>query len=329
MVGDSTPMRFGVIGTAGIAQKAFLPAVEKTNHEVVAISSRNGSRAKTIADEYGIDRSYGTYDAILEDEAVDAVYVPLPNTIHAEWTKRAADAEKHVLCEKPLAVDTAEARDVVDHCTERGMTLLEGYMYRYHPRTERALALAANELENIRSITATFRYPLYDQPDNVRLDPDLAGGSLMDVGCYPVSLTRAVLGTPTRVSAHALDSRDIGVDTEFAGLLEYDDAVAHVASGFDTQKRQRYRIDAANGWLEVENAFDVPDGPLSLEYRIDGRHAVETFDPVDQFRLEIDHFTDCVQGHDRPRTGGESAIGNTRLIEALKQSASEGCVIDL
>ena len=329
MVGDATPMRFGVIGTAGIAQKAFLPAVEKTHHEVVAISSRNGSRAETVAGKYGINRAYGTYDAILEDEAVDAVYVPLPNALHAEWTKRAADAGKHILCEKPLAVDAAEARAVVDYCAERGVTLLEGYMYRYHPRTERALALAADELKDIRSITATFRYPLYDQPNNVRLDPDLAGGSLMDVGCYPASLTRAVLGTPTRVSAHALDSRDTGVDTEFAGLLEYDDAVAHVTSGFDTQKRQRYRIDAANGWLEVENAFDVPDGPLSLEYRIDGRHAVETFDPCDQFQLEVEHFVDCLQGRDQPRTDGESAIANIQLIEALRRSALEGKMINL
>jgi len=113
------------------------------------------------------------------------VYVPLPNGLHAEWTKRAADAGHHVLCEKPLAVDAAEAREVTDHCAERGITLMEGFMYRYHPRTERALELVERELDDVRTVTATFRFPLYDRPNDVRLDPDLAGGSLMDVGCYP------------------------------------------------------------------------------------------------------------------------------------------------
>lgn len=323
-------MTFGVLGTAGIARKSFLPAIGASDHEVGAIASRDADRAATVAEEYTIPRSYGSYEAMLEDDGVDAVYVPLPNALHAEWTKRAADAGKDVLCEKPLTVDAAEARSVAEHCAERDVTLMEGYMYRYHPRTERALELARNALEDVRSLTATFKYPLYGRPGDVRLDPDLAGGSLMDVGCYPVSLAWALLGTPERVYAHAHDSRDVGVDTELAGVLEYGDGTsARIASGFDTRMIQRYRIDATNGWIEVDEAFDAPDEePLELEYRIDGRHGLETFDPVDQYRLEIEHFAGRVTDGERPRTDGENAIEIMRVVDALYESAASDAAIE-
>ena len=319
-------MNFGVLGTAGIAQKAFLPAIESTDHAVTAVASRNGERARALADEFGIERSYEGYDALLEEAPVDAVYVPLPNGHHAEWTKRAADAGFDVLCEKPLAVDADEAREVVAHCADREVTLVEAFMYRYHPRTERAIELARTELEDVRAVDAAFKFPLFDRPGDVRLSPDLAGGSLMDVGCYAVSAARQFLGEPDRAYAHTHDSRDAGVDTELAGVLEYDDGTsARVASGFDTESVQRYRVEAANGWLEVTDAFDAPsDEHLELEYRIDGRHVVETFDPVDQFRLEIDHFAACVEDGREPRTGGEEAIANMEAIDALYESTERG-----
>lgn len=326
----STALQFGVLGTAGIARKALLPAIDASSHEVGAIASRDADRAATIAEEYGIDRSYGSYEELLADEDVDAVYVPLPNALHAEWTTRAADAGLDVLCEKPLTVDATEARSVVAHCSDRDVTLMEGYMYRYHPRTERAIALARDALDSIRSVTATFKFPLYGRPDDVRLDPDLAGGCLMDVGCYPVSIAREILGTPERVYAHTHDSRGSGVDTDLTGVLEYDDgASARIASGFDTRMIQRYRIDATNGWIEVDEAFDAPsDEPLELEYRIDGRHGVETFDPVDQYRLEVDHFADRVNDDDQPRTSGSEAIENMRVIDALYESAAGDTAVE-
>ena len=183
----STPndrLTFGVLGTAGIARKAVVPAIASSDHAVGAVASRDDDRAARFATEHSIPRSYGSYEALLADDGIDAVYVPLPNGLHAEWTKRAADAGLDVLCEKPLASDAAEAREVVAHCADRGVTLMEAFMYRYHPRTERVLELADRELDDVRTVTATFRFPLYDRPNDVRLDPDLAGGSLMDVGCY-------------------------------------------------------------------------------------------------------------------------------------------------
>lgn len=322
-------MKFGILGTAGIARKAFLPGVEPSEHEVTAVASRDGDHARTFAETHGIEDHYEGYDVLIDDADVDALYVPLPNAMHAEWTKRAADAGLDVLCEKPLAVDAAEAREVVDYCRERDVTLMEAFMYRYHPRTERAIELADTELAEIRSVTAAFKFPLFDRPDDVRLSPDLAGGSLMDVGCYPVSLVRQVLGEPERAYAFANDSRGAGVDTELAGVLEYDGASARIASGFDTREIQRYRVEARNGWIEVDDAFNPPDGPLELEYRIDGRHAVETFDPVDQYRREIEHFAACAGTDRRPRTDGDEAIANMRVIDALSESAKRGRAVDV
>ena len=328
---ESDGLEFGVLGTASIARKAVIPAIAAGDHAVGAVASRDPDRAERFATENAIPRSYGSYEALLADDALDAVYVPLPNGRHAEWTKRAADAGLDVLCEKPLAADADEARAVVDHCDERGVTLMEAFMYRYHPRTERALALAASELDDVRTVTATFRFPLYDRPNDVRLDPDLAGGSLMDVGCYPVSLARAVLGTPDRAYAHAGDTRGAGVDTELAGVLEYDDGrSARVASGFDTQLVQRYRVDATNGWVEVERAFDAPtDEPVELTYQIDGRRGVETFPAVDQYRLQVDRFAERVADGGAPLTGGEEAVANMEVIDALAESAAVGAPVDI
>ncbi|WP_312909481.1 Gfo/Idh/MocA family protein [Natronosalvus caseinilyticus] len=318
-------MELGVLSTAGIAQKALLPAIDSSEHHVGAIASRNAGRAESVAEEYGVPRSYGTYDDLLADSNLDAVYVPLPNALHGEWTKRAADAGLHVLCEKPLAADANEAREVVAHCDDQGVVLMEAFMYRYHPRTERAIELAREALEDVRSVTASFTFSLRGDPDDVRLNPDLAGGSLMDVGCYPVSAVRQFLGEPERVYAHAHDSRGAGVDTALAGVLEYDDgATARIASGFDTPKHQRYRVEAANGWLEVDDAFDVPDGALELEYEIDGEHGVETFEPVDQYRLEVEHFARCVEAGNQPRTDGDEAVANMRVIDALYESTERG-----
>lgn len=322
-------MQFGILSTAGIGRESVIPAIQATDASVGAIASRDADRAASVADELSIPRSYGSYDALLDDSDIDAVYIPLPNGLHAEWTKRAADAGLDVLCEKPLTVDAEEAREVVAHCARRDVTLMEAFMYRFHPRTERAIELADEWLDDVRSVSASFKFPLFDAPDDIRLNPDLAGGSLMDVGAYAVSVARQFLGEPDRAYAHIDDSRDSGVDTELAGILEYEDgSSARVASGFDTQTVQRYRVEAANGWIEVENAFNPPENESAeLAYLIDGETGVETFDPVDQYRLQVDHFLECVESGTPLRTGGEGAIANMAVIDALYESADRGAPV--
>ncbi|MFB6300638.1 MAG: Gfo/Idh/MocA family protein [Halobacteriales archaeon] len=323
-------MRFGIISTAGIGRAAVIPAIQESEHEVAAIASRDAGRAESVATEFDIPTAYGSYEALLADDSLDAVYNPMPNSLHAEWTKRAADAGLDILCEKPLAVDADEARSMVSYCDDRDVTLMEAFMYRYHPRTERAHTIATEVLGEIRAVEATFQFPV-DDPNDIRLDPDLAGGSLMDVGCYAINAARLFLGEPERVYATMSDTRNCGVETQHSGLLEYEDGVvARVSSSLDTPDIQRYRIETTDGWLEVEDAF-VPrdDGETTLRYAVDGRDVTESFPPTDQYRLEVEHFADCVTQDRSPRTDGPDAVRTLAVIDALKTSADRGIPIDL
>jgi xylose dehydrogenase (NAD/NADP) len=318
-------MRFGVVSTANIASVAVVPAIRAAGHEVLAVGSRDADRAASFADDHDIDRSYGSYDALLDDPDLDAAYVPTPNAVHGEPVRAAADRGLDVLCEKPLAVDASEARDLGAHCEAAGVTLMEAFMYRYHPRTERAAAVAA-DLGDLRTVEAAFRFPLPRGRDDVRLDPELAGGSLMDVGCYAVSAARLFLGEPDRAYATANDSRDAGVDTEFTGVLEFSGgATATVGAGFDTVDTQRYHVEGTDGSLRAEGAF-VPrgDGPTELTYETDGRTVTERFDPTDQYRLQVEHFVECVREGRRPRTDAAEAARNMAAVDALAASADRG-----
>jgi predicted dehydrogenase len=316
-------VQFGIISTANIGDLAVVPAIRDSEHEVRAVASRAADRAAAFADRHDIPETCDSYDALL-DADVDAVYVPLPNALHAEWTRRAADAGLHVLCEKPLAATAEEAADVVEHCREAGVTLMEAFMYRYHPRTERALSVAADHLGDPRHVHAAFDFPMPERKADVRLAPELAGGALMDVGCYAVSAARQFLGEPLAATAVSHDARDCGVDTELAGTLRFaDGATATVQAGFETRNHQCYRVEGTEGWLEATDAFNpTSDGGTVLRWGTDEKTVEETFDPVDQYRLEVEHFADCAESGATPRTDGEEAIANMRAVDALYEAAA-------
>lgn len=323
-------MKFGILGTANIARTAFVPGVQASDHEVHAVASRDPDRAATFADDVGAPVTYGSYEELLDDPDIDAVYVPLPNGMHAPWTMRAADNGLHVICEKPLASDVAEARTVANHCADAGVTLMEAFMWRYHPRTERAATIVEEHFDDVREVDARFAFSLRGRPDDVRLDPTLAGGSLMDVGCYAVNTARLFLGEPRRALAVATDSRDAGVDTALSGVLEYEDGrMARVSCGFDTQECQRYRVDAVDGWLECERAYNPDGAETTLRYHVDGETHEERFAPTDQFRLEVEHFVDCVERGETPRTDGREAVRNMRVIDALSDAADRSVPVDV
>ncbi|WP_290812498.1 Gfo/Idh/MocA family protein [Halovivax sp.] len=314
-------MRFGILSTAGIARKSMIPAIAESDHELVAVASRNEEIARAFADDFDVEilETYGSYEALF-DADVDAVYNPLPNALHAEWTRRAADAGLHVLCEKPMTVDADEARAVFDYCEDAGVTVMEAFMYQFHPITDRTREIAANALSTIRNVRSQFTFSLADL-DDIRVSPDLAGGSLMDVGCYPVSGIRGFLGEPRRVSAHALDTTDVGVDTEMAARLEYDDAHAQFLCGFDTPHRQSLRVEAENGWLEAEDVYNPGTSDVELTYSVDGQREMETIEGVDPYRLEVEAFADAVESGDEPPIDRDETIANMRVIDALYESA--------
>ncbi|WP_254273313.1 Gfo/Idh/MocA family protein [Haloarcula marina] len=323
-------MRFGVLSTAKIGRESVIPAIQATSHDVVAIASRDGDRARAVADDLGIDEAYGDYESMLDDANIDAVYNPLPNALHAEWTEAAADAGLHILCEKPLTVDAAEAADLFEYCADRDVTLMEAFMYQFHPRTQRAREIVREELGEIRSVDASFTFRL-DDTDDIRMDPKLAGGSLMDVGCYAVSGVRGFLGEPDRAYGHRVDSRSTGVDTTFSGVLEYDDGrTARIGCGFDTPNAERYRVETTDGWLEARNCFGPePDESVSLSYAVDGREVTETFGAVDHYSLQVDAFAAAIEAGETPRVDRAETMGNMRTIDALARSAELGDPVDI
>ncbi|MFB6152026.1 MAG: Gfo/Idh/MocA family protein [Haloarculaceae archaeon] len=322
-------MRFGIVSTAEIGVESVVPAIVASDHEVAAVASRERSAAAAVADRFDVPEAYGSYEALLDDERLDAAYVPLPNGLHAEWVRKAADAGLHVLCEKPLTASAAETEALFDYCEERGVTLMEAFMYRFHPLTERAAEVVAEELGEVRAVTSTFTFRMPDGADDIRLDPDLDGGSILDVGTYAVSAARLFLGEPDRVYATTNDRRGAGVDTEMAGVLEYDSgATARVQSGFETPLTQYYRVETTDGWLRAEPTFDVDvEGAVSLTYGVDGREVTERVGPADHYRLEVEHFADCVERGETPRIDREESVAHARTLDALFESAEAGAPV--
>ncbi|RDZ62570.1 glucose-fructose oxidoreductase [Haloferax sp. Atlit-12N] len=324
-------MQFGILGTAGIGIESVIPAIQASDHTAAAIASRDEERASAVADEVDIPTAYGSYEALLADDSLDAVYIPLPNSLHADWVRAAADHGLHVLCEKPLTASADETAAVFDYCEDAGVTLMEGFMYRFHPRTERAAELVASELGEVVSVTSNFSFRLPDGAENIRIEPELAGGSVMDVGCYAISAARLFLGTPDRVYASTTDTRDCGVDTRMSGVLEYDSgATASVESSFDTPETQYYRVQTTDGWLEAKTAFNIePTASAELTYATDGRVVTETFDPIDNYRSEVEAFAHAVETGETPRIDREESVDLMRTIDAIYESADSGRTVEL
>lgn len=342
-------MRFGILSTANIGLHAVVPAIQESEHTVAAIASRDAERAAEAADDHDIPAAFGSYSALLEGADVDAVYVPLPNALHAEWTRKAADAGIHVLCEKPLAVDADEAAALFDYCDDAGVRLMVAFMYNIHPRTRRLREVVTTELGPVRSVESTFTFSLRGDPDDIRLSAELAGGSLMDVGCYAISAVRNLLGEPDRVNAHAVDSRDCGVDTDYVGRLEYDGANetpgesdhppaldthgahARIRGGFDTDRHERVRIGAENGWLEATGCFFIgaADEHPAFTYAVDGREVTETFEPVDHYRLEVEAFAEAVESGTAPLVDRAESVANMRVLDALAESVARGETVEV
>jgi predicted dehydrogenase len=324
---SDTRVRWGTIGTANIARAAVNPAIQASgNGELVAIASRDAARAAEFAAAHGIPRHYGGYADLLADAEIDAVYIPLPNALHREWAIRAARAGKHVLCEKPLALSETECREMITAAESAGVVLMEAFMYRFHPRTRRALELIAEGvIGELRMIHATFTFRLR-RSDDIRLSRDLGGGSLMDVGCYCVNVSRTAVGRePTEVQAFASWGPS-GVDVMMAGTLRFgDDLLATFECGLDTRRRERVELGGTEGHLTLGDAFLPGTMDVVIEQFGDGKTPVVHQIPgVDEYRCMIEHVGDCVLERRSPCYEAEEAALNMRVIEALYRSAHDG-----
>ncbi len=313
-------MRVGLLSTANINHAVLGGAAASEGAaEVVAVASRDEARARAYADEHGIARAHGSYDALLADPEVDAVYVSLPNQLHVDWAIRAVQAGKHVLCEKPLTRDPERAAAAYDAAEAAGRVLVEGFMWRYAPQAVRLLERLP-EVGRVRLVRAAFAFGARD-PDDVRLSPDLEGGGLMDVGCYCVSAARLVLGEPVAASGQRITGGG-GVDVLFAGALRFeDDALAIVDCAMTTAKRGALEVVGEDGTLTLTDPWHGKDP------RIERRDAdgtlldTETPPAANAYALELQELADVAAGLRPARFGRADAIGQARALGMLHAAA--------
>ncbi|MGH2857870.1 MAG: Gfo/Idh/MocA family protein [Solirubrobacteraceae bacterium] len=319
-------VRFGILSTARI-NDLFLAGVAGSDAcDVLAVASRDAERGTAYARERGIERAYPSYEELLADDDVDAVYISLPNSLHLDWTARALAAGKHVLCEKPLGRRASEVEAAFDAAQRADRLLMEAFMYRHHPQTARILEMVAGgAIGRLRLIRAAFSFPLGDAAD-VRLRAGLDGGALMDVGCYCVSAARLLAGEPVAVAGEQVVGGD-GVDVVFVGSLRFsDDVLAHFDCGMALANRHDLEVVGEHGSLRVADPWHCRTPGIELRRGGD----VETVEvpAADAYRLEAEDLAAAIRGERTPLLGRADAVGQARTIEALYASAAGGAVAD-
>ena len=319
-------LRWGILSTANIGTGKVIPGIKKADRcEVLAIASRDLQVAKGAAERLGISKAYGSYEELLADPDVDAVYVPLPNHLHAEWTIASARAGKHVLCEKPIAMNAAETQAMVDACSSAGVRLMEAFMYRLHPSWEAVLdVVASGRLGRLRAVQSWFSY-FNDDPANIRNIAEFGGGALMDVGCYSVNLSRMLFGgEPDRVEASVTRDPDTRVDVLTSAILGFGDDVATFTCSTRTETDQRVHVYGTQGRISVGIPFNIPiDRPTEVFVTSGGDPPVSpatetlTFEPADQYTIQAERFARAVLDDEPTPIPPEDAVANMRVIEAI------------
>jgi predicted dehydrogenase len=328
-----TGLRIGVLGAANIARKVVIPAILRADGvELVAIGSESRRAADFIA-EAGLDGVRAcSYEELLAAPDVDAVYIPLPNHLHAEWSMRAADAAKHVLCEKPAARDAAETAQMIDHCVTRGVVWMEAFMYRFHPQWQLVFErLRAGTIGELRAVRSLFTFTVRDA-QNIRRRADTAGGSLYDVGYYCVNAARWLIGSEPVAAFGRMHLGPEGVDEEFHGILDFGSGrLAQIASSFSQPYRHEVELLGTEGRILVPAAFVNRSDPLWFEVEnADGSRERVDAPGDDEYRLEVEYFAACVRAGRGPEVVSHAdTLGNMRAIDALYESARSGRSVDL
>jgi D-xylose 1-dehydrogenase (NADP+, D-xylono-1,5-lactone-forming) len=315
------PVQWGVLSTARINDKFIAGASASDAISVSAVASRDRGRARAYAQQHGIERAHGSYEALLADPAIEAVYISLPNSMHLEWTVRALRAGKHVLCEKPLGRHADAVAEAFDVAAREDRLLMEGFMYRHNPQTRRLEKLVAEgAVGHLRMIRAAFSFAIAEET-NVRLSAGLEGGALMDVGCYCVNAARLLAGEPVAVTAQRSLGGD-GVDVAFAGTMRFpDDVLAHFDAGFMLALRGELEVVGDQGVLFLDDPWHCRT-PV-IELRRDG--AVERIElpRVNSYALEAENMSAAIRGEAEPLLLGRSdAVGQAAAIDALQAAAS-------
>jgi len=318
-------VRWGILSTARIGRNAVIPALQASPMaEVVAVASRDGEKAAAFAKDLNISRSYEGYKTLLADPEIDAVYNTLPNHLHYSWTVRAAEVGKHVLCEKPLALNIEQCEQMITAARANDVQLMEAFMYRYHPRIMVARRmLQEGNIGEIRTIESAFCFKLTNKED-FRLKPEMGGGALMDVGCYCVNLSRLLAGRePDSVNARA-NWNVSGVDEQLTGIMDFGEGLlAHFDCGFNQASRQHCVVSGTEGYLELPMTFNMGAVETTIHAVTEANRIQDhAFPAVDMYRLMAEDFMESIGGKPT-RFPIEDALGNTRVIQALLISASQ------
>lgn len=328
----SKKLRFGVLSTANIGLKKVIPAMQRGQHtEVAAIASRDLARAQQAAAALNISRAYGSYEELLADPEIDAIYNPLPNHLHVQWTTKAAEAGKHVLCEKPLGMNVAEVKSLLAVRQRTGVKIGEAFMIRSYSQWLRLRELLdEGRIGQLRAITGFFSYYNVDT-SNIRNQADIGGGALMDIGCYLVHSSRYAFGEePTRVVAMIDRDPDMRTDRLTSGLLEFADGHAIFTCSTQLIPYQRIHFLGTQGRIEIEIPFNAPpDRPTRIFIDSSGDLtgsgiSIETFSIADQYTIQGDAFAKAIQENTEPPVPLEDSIGNMAVINALFRSAASG-----
>jgi predicted dehydrogenase len=322
----SGALRFGVLSTADIGLRKVLPAMLRADRvEVVAIASRDRARAEAAGAELGVARAHGSYEDLLADPDVDAVYNPLPNHLHAEWTIAAARAGKHVLCEKPLATTVADAERMIAACEDAGVVLMEAFMYRLHPSWEATRDLVSSgRIGELRAVQSWFSY-FNDDATNIRNRLDAGGGALFDIGCYCVNLSRMLFDAePVRIRGSVTRDPAMGVDVLTSGILDFPTGVATFTSTTRAEPDQRVHVYGTEGRVEIAIPFNIPpDLPTRVSVAAGGDPPIApdieelVFEPVDPYTVQGERFAAAVLDGTPVPIPTADAVANLRVIEEL------------
>jgi xylose dehydrogenase (NAD/NADP) len=326
-------IKWGILGNATIARKCMIPAIfNSVNGCVYALASRDPEKAKALVEKYRITRLYSNYESVIEDNQVSAVYIPLPNHLHKEWTIKALEAGKHVLCEKPLACNAAEAMEMAQVASKKGAYLMEALMYRFHPRTWAIHKMVSQgKIGALRLVRVSFCFHIEEEilkkKENARLKKK-GGGALLDVGCYGVSVARWMMGeNPESVQA-AAHFNDEGVDIHTAGVLHFrNGGLATIEASFISSLQQTYTIVGTEGSFELpHNAFIPWEKDTTYVYRGKNEETgkQEIIPGVDEYRLMVEHFSDVVIRGISPLFETTDSIQNMQVLDALAESARSG-----
>ena len=330
-----TTLRWGILSTANIATEKVIPGIRRAaRNEIVAIASRDGETARRVADRLAIPRAHGSYEALLADPDVDAVYIPLPNHLHAEWSIAAARAGKHVLCEKPLALTAADAARMIEAAEAAGVHLMEAFMYRHHPSWVAVRELVASgRIGTLTAVQSWFGFH-NDDAANIRNIRDFGGGALYDVGCYCVNLSRMLFGgEPVRIEGAVVrdGAAGDGVDILTTGLLEFEGGLASFGCSIRTEPDQRVDVYGSDGRISIGIPFNIPpDRPTQVFVTKGGDPPVApatetlTFETKDPYAAEAERFAEAVLDGLPTPVPPSDAVANLRVIERLFASADAG-----